>query len=366
MTDAAEQINENEEFVEDAIDDKDIVPQIQYDITSYGADYDVEGLVKRLDRGDILIPPFQRNYVWKQREASRFVESLLLGLPVPSIFFAKEQDTNKLLVIDGQQRLKTLQFFFSGYFNTKEDDKKRTVFKLIEVHPRFEGRTYETLEESDRTRLNDSLIHAIIVKQESPQDGDTSIYHIFERLNSEGRQLAPQELRTAVYHGPFIELLKDLNKHPNWRTIYGKESIRLKDQELILRFLAFYYSRDNYLRPFEEFLSKFAASHKMIDESTKLSMSSLFHQTIDLIFDCIGKRAFRLGTAVNAAVFDSVMVTVAERISEIGLIDCEGLKLGYDALIKDDEYKEIVSKVTSIDTNVKKRFEIAKRLLGNV
>jgi uncharacterized protein with ParB-like and HNH nuclease domain len=282
MTDAAEQINENEEneeIVEDAIDDKDIVPQLQYDITSYGADYDVEGLVKRLNRGDILIPPFQRNYVWKQREASRFVESLLLGLPVPSIFLAKEQDTNKFLVIDGQQRLKTIQFFFSGYFNTKEDDKKRTVFKLIHVHRNFESKTYETLEESDRTRLNDSIIHAIIVKQESPQDGDTSIYHIFDRLNSEGRQLASQELRTALYHGPFIELLIDLNKYPNWRSIYGKESIRLKDQELILRFLAFYYSREKYVRPFEDFLSKFADSRKKIDEVAEASMRSLFYQT---------------------------------------------------------------------------------------
>jgi hypothetical protein len=90
------------------------------------------------------------------------------------------------------------------------------------------------------------------------------------------------------------------------------------------------------------------------------------YQTIDLIFDCIGNRAFRLGTAVNAAVFDSVMVTLAERISNGDSIDCNGLKSGYAELIKDIEYKEVVSKVTSIEAHVKKRFEIAKRLLGNV
>ena len=93
------------------------MPPIQYEISSYGADYDVEGLVKRLERDDLLIPPFQRNYVWKLKEASRFIESLLLGLPVPGVFLVREQDSNKLLVIDGQQRLKTLQFFYNGIFN---------------------------------------------------------------------------------------------------------------------------------------------------------------------------------------------------------------------------------------------------------
>lgn len=102
---------EGEEFFEEEQE----VPPVQYDISSYGADYDVEGLVKRLNRKDILIPPFQRNYVWSINDASRFVESLLLGLPVPAVFLAKEE-SQKLLVIDGQQRLRSLQFFYNGFF----------------------------------------------------------------------------------------------------------------------------------------------------------------------------------------------------------------------------------------------------------
>src|SRR5258708_20925159 len=97
----------------------DVVAQDRYDITSFGADYDVEGLVRRLQRGDIWIPDFQRGYVWTQLMASRFIESLLLGLPVPGVFFARETETNRLMVIDGQQRLKTLQFFYEGYFDPK-------------------------------------------------------------------------------------------------------------------------------------------------------------------------------------------------------------------------------------------------------
>src|SRR5207248_1649368 len=160
---------EETQVLDDAAEEPTVAP-IQYDISSFGADYDVEGLVRRLERKDILIPPFQRNYVWTQKDASRFIESLLLGLPVPGIFLAREPDTNKLLVLDGQQRLKTLQFFYDGFFNPQEESKKQQVFRLINVQPKFEGLTYDTLEEQDKIKLNDSLIHATIINQESPQD----------------------------------------------------------------------------------------------------------------------------------------------------------------------------------------------------
>src|SRR3989304_6490807 len=92
-------------------DERDELVPFKYSITSYGADFDVDGLVKRIDRDDIFVPPFQRGYVWNINQASRFIESLLLGLPVPGIFLSKDDD-RKLLVIDGQQRLVTLARFY--------------------------------------------------------------------------------------------------------------------------------------------------------------------------------------------------------------------------------------------------------------
>jgi hypothetical protein len=132
---------DEEDQVEDESSEDDVVAPVRYDISTYGADYDVEGLVKRLNRGDIIIPDFQRNYIWNQAEASRFIESLLLGLPIPAIFLSKETQSNQLLVIDGQQRLKTLQFFYNGFFNPQDGENKSKVFKLIKVQPEFEGLT---------------------------------------------------------------------------------------------------------------------------------------------------------------------------------------------------------------------------------
>ena len=168
--------------VKDDAEADDTVAPVRYDITSWGADYDVEGLVRRLQRGDILIPEFQRSYVWTLPAASRFVESLLLGLPVPGVFLAREAETNKFLVIDGQQRLKTLRFFYEGFFNPKSEDKTHRVFSLSSVQNRFEGKTYQTLDERDRLKLDNSIIHATIVRQEAPPDEDTSMYHILNAL----------------------------------------------------------------------------------------------------------------------------------------------------------------------------------------
>ena len=123
---------EDANSIDDANDDNTVVPE-RYDITSFGADYDVEGLVRRLQRGDIFIPSFQRNYVWNQSLASRFIESLLLGLPIPGIFLARETESNKLIVIDGQQRLRTLQFFYDGFFRPKQEDDVKKISKLQKV-----------------------------------------------------------------------------------------------------------------------------------------------------------------------------------------------------------------------------------------
>src|ERR1039458_5225187 len=136
-------------------------PAVRYEITSYGADYDVAGFVSRLQRGDIIIPSFQRDYVWRLPEASRFVESILLGLPVPGVFLAKDVDSSKLLVIDGQQRLKTLQFFLECSFNPKDGDKSHKVFKLSKVESKqFDGLTYKDLSDSDRRNFNDYVIRS--------------------------------------------------------------------------------------------------------------------------------------------------------------------------------------------------------------
>ena len=131
------------DLVEDGVEDESKTEAediVQFNISSYGADYTVDSLVKRMRTEAFFVPPFQRAYVWTLNQASRFIESLLLGLPVPGIFLYKEPSTNKHLIIDGQQRLKTLQFFWDGNFGERK-------FRLANISKQWIGLTYDELDE---------------------------------------------------------------------------------------------------------------------------------------------------------------------------------------------------------------------------
>ena len=358
MVDSAYEID-NDTEIEDESEREDVVASVKYDITSYGIDFDVEGLCRRLRRGDIFIPSFQRSYVWTLEEASRFIESLLLGLPVPGIFLAKGDDSGKLLVIDGQQRLKSLLFFYDGNFNPENENRSRQ-FKLVGVQERFAGRTYAELAEKDRIELDDALIHATVVKQDDPREDDTSIYHIFERLNSGGRRLVPQEMRSALYPGPLLDTIRRLNDHPGWRNIYGKPSLRLRDQELILRFLALCFSEKEYSRPLQEFLTKFVLDRRKPAPELLELYGKTFTEVADLWWEALGNRAFRPARAFNAAVFDSMFVGLAKRIEDCGAPDVAGIAKAYADLIKDDDYQRVIgTQSTSEETSVSTRLEKA-------
>jgi hypothetical protein len=124
---------------------------IQFAITSYGADYPVETLVARMKSEAFYVPQFQRRFVWSQRHASRFLESLLMGLPVPGIFLYKEPITNRHLVVDGQQRLRTLQYFYAGLFLEKK-------FRLTGIRNEWNNKSYEELSSADKLKLGDSTV----------------------------------------------------------------------------------------------------------------------------------------------------------------------------------------------------------------
>ena len=303
----------DDESVVDVDESAEVIPY-RYEITSYGADYPVDGLIKRLDNEDIFVPTFdpdvggdegivgfQRGFVWTKPQSDRFIESLLLGFPVPGIFLVK-QSSGVLLVLDGHQRLRTLQAFYSGILRGQE-------YRLGQVQEQFEGLRYADLDPEVRRRLDDSIIHATIVRQVEPSEDQSSVYLIFERLNTGGTNLQPQEIRVALYQGTLLlTLLRQLNDHPAWRSLYGSKSKRLKDHELILRFLAMFERRNAYRRPMKDFLNKYMAHRSNIDGDEGTRLENVFKSTTELVLEALGERAFRLRNAVNAAVLDSVMI----------------------------------------------------------
>ncbi len=359
--------DEIEDLIEDKTDKEeeqdDTPPQhATYDITSFGVDFDVAGLVRRLKNEDITIPDWQRDFVWSPKMASTFIESLLLGLPVPGIFMGDDPVTGQLYVVDGQQRLRTLRGFYEGKFPTREQE-----FKLSGVDSRFEGLAYQDLKDKSRRNLDNSLIHATVVRQDAPANDDTSMYQIFKRLNSGGRLVNPQEIRCAVFQGSLIDAIKELNENAEWREIVGKRSLRLKDQEMILRFMAMMHEGDRYFRPMAEFLNLFTQTNRDPDEAWMRETSQLFEQTVKSFAESKGKAAFRVsgGRAVNAAVFDSMSVGLATRIKDSGTPDVASVRDTHDRLIASEAFLRAVTQGTSDVRSVAKRLQMAKNAFSD-
>lgn len=359
-----------EEPVEDVNEPAEVLTY-RYSITGYGADYPVDGLVKRLEAGDVVIPTFdpeirvsdkvggfQRQFVWTKPQCDKFIESLLLGFPVPGIFLVKQAD-GRFLVLDGQQRLRTLQAFYKGLLRDK-------AFALEDVQPRYRGRTYATLDEEDRRHLDDSIIHATIIRQDQPSEDQSSVYMIFERLNTGGTLLQPQEIRVALYQGQFVNLLRELNKFQPWRQLYGKVSSSLKDQELILRFFAMFYWSEKYAAPMKEFLNNFMSRNRDFQIQSEADMRKIFQMTTELIFSAVGPRAFRLKSAVNAAIADAVMVGVARRLAVGEVTDKAALREAYEGLLANEDFLAVVSKSTANEDSVKRRLALAAGLFAAV
>jgi hypothetical protein len=361
---------EDDEPIDDLDEALEVTPYV-YSITAYGADYPVDSLVKRIESGDIVVPRFswepdqgseivgfQREYVWPRTKADRFLESLLLGLPVPGIFLVKEP-SGRLLVLDGHQRLYSLHAYYQGVIHGVE-------YRLDGVQESFKGKRYRDLDVEDRRRLDDSIIHATVIRQDEPTEDQSSVYMIFERLNTGGVNLQPQEIRVALYHGELVRVLRTLNDDPSWRTLYGKKSKRLKDLEMILRFFAFFYHSAVYRSPMKDFLNRYMASNRNLQRQGERDLTKTFVDTVSILNEALGPRAFRPVRAINAAVVDSVMTGLARRLVSGPVRNREHLSEKYDALLKEKDYRSAVETGTSQEANVENRLRLATEAFANV
>ena len=351
------------EMIESEVDDRESsLPS--YDILAYPADYTLEVLVDKWRKGQIVIPPFQRQFVWSQSQASKLIDSFLMGLPIPPVFVFSDRNSHKLLVVDGHQRIQSIAYFFEGFFG-KEQNKKRKVFRLTGLGDgsKYKGLTYEDLESREPeafAKLNNSVLRSIITQQINPND-DTSIYHIFERLNTGGIQLSPQEIRNCVNHGSFIKRLVGINKYEPWRAVYGKQAPdkRQRDVELIIRFLALHDNLEGYRKPMKSFLNSFTADHSDADHEQLWHFENLFRKTVDTVMEHLGERPFHIRSGLNVAVFDSVFVAVAQ-LEAIP----EDLQQRYRNLIEDSSFLECVSAGTTEKNTVMRRLELAHKALA--
>ncbi|PHQ76435.1 MAG: hypothetical protein COB74_02135 [Shewanella sp.] len=342
----------------------------RFEVSSYGWDSDVEGLVKRLNRGDIKLPRFQRGFVWNLTEQSRFIESLILGLPVPNIFLALDRVTKSLNIVDGQQRLKTLQRYLGGKFpisNSKKiHEDLRGCYYNREV---AKGKKSKVLEDADERTLSDSILHSIVIKpdpsSDSPdygQEYNNAVVQIFRRLNTSGKALQPQEVRSCIFYGPFDELLHKLNQNESWRSLFGAEHSRYKDVEIILRFLALYEDVENYKAPMPSFLDNYMEKNRNMNAGKILELGQLFERTISRLLDACGESLFKIGGTLLLSKFDAVTVGFAKAIDSGITFENIDINSKIEVLLANEDYIDSTAEFINDTGNVIKRVNAAIRI----
>lgn len=326
----------------------------------YNTDWTVETIVGQIVKKSIdLSPSFQRRDAWSLNKKSLFIESILLNFPVPPLTLAEKGNTKKYIVVDGKQRLTTLSQFF-GIMN----ESSKNAFKLSGLNelPNLNGLNLEEIRRRYPTHISSLENYTIRTNVIRGWSKDEVLYSIFLRLNSGSVKLSPQELRQALSPGSCANWLLDYSENSTaLRSIFpGPEpDFRMRDVELLLRYLGFHFFIEDYRGNLKAFLDqtmdRLNHSWEEMRPSVKLA-SSLFESSYLAVVEVFGEdHAFRKWTGfrwenrLNRAIFDLMMFHLSDEKSIIKFREVGGncVEAFKKLCEQNDEFR------TSIETTTK-------------
>ncbi len=302
-------------------------------------------------------PEFQRSDVWDMPQKTRFIDSLLKKLPIPSMCFSVDVN-DEYMVIDGRQRTGVIEEFLSD----KNDDMKLSL--LDDVDQRISGKTIKEIKDNNpevfKFVRNLTIPINVIKCDYSREDNLNYIYKIFQRLNTGGLKLSNQEIRNCVYYGSFVKMLNECNEIPEWQDWVKKlaKDKRMKGQERILLFFCMYYSLENYENKLSSFLSSFLQKHKNESEEWIKEQRILFTKTI--------KIAKRISLKYIRNVYiDAILYGIGKNIENCSKKTDEQLQRMYENLLSDNAFlPEKLKDGTSNKLRLQERYNAAKKIFG--
>ena len=330
-------------------------------------------IIKRLKHDEIdLNPDFQRNSgLWDNPKMSRLIESIILRLPLP-IFYFDVSDNDKWIVIDGLQRLTTIKRF------TIEKKLKLTNLEFLKE---LQGKKFDDLDRSIQRTIEET---EIVTYQMEPQTPKEVRYSVFNRINTGGVILNPQEIRQALNQkNNGVNLLKEIAETETFREIVNITSKRMVDRELVLRFIAFkkykYTKFHNEVKTLPRLLDETMeiVDTEIFEENEFIKMKNILLKTLEFL-----EKIFDRDTLFNKKLVDSKKTrTLNKSLFEIwtvlisDLTDEEQIKLenrkedllnGYRELLLSQEFNDSITKGTNDRKVIVKRFSLLENLLRSV
>jgi len=297
-------------------DDNAAVPPS--DIVAYNELRSCADLFRMYDQKILKInPDFQREVVWKGPDQTRFIDSLIKALPIPSMCFAMDHKAQRWLVIDGLQRISTIVRFLEGGDWTLSD--------LEDIEPEIAGKSVAAIKQKNSplnqyyTRVENLSVPVTVLRCDfSKKSHMKYLFTIFHRLNTGGMKLNNQEIRNCIYGGPFNELLRACDKYPAWRSLNRMKDgmlYRFTKQELILRFFAFQERTEAYEGHLAGFLNNYMHDNQNDDPKTIEAKKRLFERTVDCAFSKVFSCAEP--PKLSLTVMEALLVGIGRNIEEL-------------------------------------------------
>lgn len=328
-------------------------------------------LNRRIDRGNIILnPDFQRNYVWDNKKESQLIESILLKLPLPMIYFAETADGKKV-VIDGQQRLTAISRFMHNEY----------VLKKLNVFKDFNGKSFDQLPPEAQDVITEGTIRCVTFKNTCDPELK---FQVFMRLNSGSVPLKEMELRNCLYRGKYMELLKELAQYPDFLKAVNvkKEDLtkRMMDLELVLRFCSLYHNGHNYQSPAKTFMNRDAAHYQSISDEDADELRKAFKNAIGSIYSIFGDKTFRKYengngdnhngkwyTKFNVAVYEAMMYAFRRTDKNAVMHAKDDLREAIISLMVNDlQYAKAIDKATGNQSSVLYRINTTEQVVRDI
>jgi hypothetical protein len=323
------------------------IPAEQRKLITETYDFTVSTINDYINNKHIVIPNFQRGYVWNRTQASRLIESLIIQCPIPVVYLSQNGDET-LSVIDGNQRLTSISLFLNNGF----------PLTGLSTYPELDGLTYNELDPRFQRHIINRTIRCIaILKETHPQIK----FDVFERLNTGSVRLNPQELRHGIYNGTLMTKIEELAKTSLFKKLTSTgNNNRMKGDELVLRYFALVERYSSYAKPMSVFLNKFAEDNRFMLVNQVNTLADNFISNLNKCHFLYGDLAFktfdenRKRLKANTALYEAQMLamnTVNPTLEQIEGVNKASVIDGLEAFLGTANFYDTITKATT-DKNV--------------
>ncbi len=342
----------------------------------WGVDWTTETIINQIKKKNIdLDPAFQRRDAWNDKMRSSFIESILLGVPIPQIVLA-ERNTEKgssYIVLDGKQRLTSIM-----KFSQASSDYESFRLGQLDVLKSLNGKTYNTLPDKERNTFDNRTIRAVVIRGWT---SESTLYSIFLRLNVGSLTLSPQELRKALHPGPFVDYIDELSiKMNSYQYLLGKNSPdkRMRDTELLLRIFGYKFNIDNYHGNLKDFLDDTCKKLNNSWEQQKEEIQEFgnnFSASVDFLKELLqsdqdlfkASKVFVTNPRLNKAIFEVLAYNFTSK-SIINLVNAQRdlFIKKFEELKSTEEFNYSVNNTTKETGRLKTRFTLFAQMVDKI